>query len=350
MRALACFLLVACDKPAPTVADSAPPAVASSAPVVASAAPALAATTVPFPGASAPIVFDYVAFERASNRIWFPASNGSVYVYDVAKKSFTRLEGFPTGEREVGGQRWPTGPSAVTIGQSFAYIGDRASRDVCAIDLKSLEKRSCYKVPVPIDGVVYVASKKEVWVTTPSDHSMTVLDVQKPETPKSKLTVKTAGEVEGYAIDTARGVFFTNLEDADKTVAIDIDTHLVKSMWSPQCGSNGPRGVAVDSARGLVFVACTDSIRVLDAKGAIAAKLDGLGEGIDNLDYVESTRTLYVAAAKDGKLSVVRVEDGGKLVVVASSPTCEGCRNAIVDSAGSVYLADPKNAKLVISH
>src|SRR5581483_10982463 len=147
---------------------------------------------------------------------------------DVAKKSVARLEGFPTGVREVAGEKRPTGPNAVTIGESFAYIGDRASRDVCAIDLKTLEKRNCYKVPVPIDGVVYVASKKEVWVTTPSDHSLTILDVQKPETPKSKLAIKTAGEVEGYAIDTARGLFFTNLEDADKTVAVDIDTHLVK--------------------------------------------------------------------------------------------------------------------------
>jgi len=347
-RSILCSLLLACNKqPAPVnVADSSP--AASSAPAPSTTAAALAVSSLPFPGAVGPVVFDYVAFERAANRIWLPASNGSVYVLDVAKKSFARIEGFPTGEREAHGQKRPTGPSSVTIGDGFAYVGDRATNDVCAIDLKSLEKRGCYRVPVPIDGVAWVASKKEVWVTTPSDHSLTVLDVQKPETPKSKLAVKAAGEVEGYAVDAPRGLFFTNLEDADKTLAVDIDTHLLKSTWNPACGEKGPRGVAVDSGRGLVIVACTDGLRVLDAAGTVVSKLDGLGAGIDNLDYVESTGSLYVAAAKDARVSIVRVEDGGKLVLVASSPTCDGCRNAIVDGVGSIYLADPKNARLVI--
>src|ERR1700690_4605854 len=39
------------------------------------------------------------------------------------------------------------------------------------------------------------------------------------------VDIKTDGSPECYAVDAAHGVFYTNLEDKNRTLAIDIKTH-----------------------------------------------------------------------------------------------------------------------------
>jgi hypothetical protein len=58
---------------------------------------------------------------------------------------------------------------------------------------------------------------------------------------------------------------YTSLEDRNQTVVIDIASHAPIVVWEVPRGQDGPRGVAVDAdERGLVFVACTDRVLVLD--------------------------------------------------------------------------------------
>src|SRR5208283_4059888 len=66
---------------------------------------------------------------------------------------------------------------------------------------------------------------RTAWVTTPQNQTLTVLDASKPDTLKAKTTIKLEGDPEGYAVDASRGLFFTNLEDKNKTVVIDVASH-----------------------------------------------------------------------------------------------------------------------------
>jgi DNA-binding beta-propeller fold protein YncE len=312
--------------------------------------PALTAKAFPLPGATAPVGYDYLAADRPHGRVWVPIGDtGSADVFDVAASTFTRVDGFKTAEREMRGKKRLVGPSAVTIGDGVAYVGNRATSEVCAVDLKTLKLGKCLKLPVPTDGVAYVAATKEVWVTTPRDKSLAVLDASKPDTLKPKLVIKTEGEPEGYAVDETRGLFFTNLEDKDKTLTIDVKTHAVKATWSAGCGDAGPRGIALDVARNLVIVACTDKVQVLDGghDGAVLSKAD-TGAGVDNLDYIDATKLLYVAAGKAAKLTILRVEDKGLLNVVATAVTAEGARNAVADANGNAYVVDGQGARLLV--
>jgi DNA-binding beta-propeller fold protein YncE len=317
----------------------------------AGSAPAtLGAREVALPGATAPASLDYIAVERAAGRVWVPVGNtGSVDVFTIASGAFTRVDGFATAERDMRGTKRTVGPSAVSLGDGFAFIGNRATSEVCAVDVKSLKLGKCVKLGSPTDGVAYVAAAKEVWVTTPRDRTLTVLDASHPEALKVKTTVKVDGEPEGYAMDDARGLFFTNLEDQGGTVVIDVKTHKPTAKWSAGCGSDGPRGLAFDAARGFLFVACTDHVQVLDARhdGALLGKVD-TGTGVDNLDYLETKGLLYVAAGKDARLSVIRVDDKGQLAVVAVGATGTGARNAVADASGTAYVADSHGARLFI--
>ncbi len=303
---------------------------------------------LPLPGASGPLSLDYLFYEPGRSRVWVPAGGtGSVAVFDIAKHAFTRIEGFQTAEREAHGRKRVLGPSSGTVGDGFAYVGDRASQEVCAIDLQSLQKGACSKLPSAPDGVQYVAATREVWVTAPDIQSLLVLETLPAGKLALKTTIKLAGDPEGYAVDALHGRFLTNLEDADKTLSIDLKTHGVLETWSAHCGADGPRGIAVDAANDVVLVACTDHVQSLDAQGAVLARLD-TGPGLDNIDYVPSTHLLYAASGKAARLTVVHVGTHGQLTAGAPRETTLGARNAVTDANGTIYVADPQNARLLV--
>ena len=194
------------------------------------------------------------------------------------------------------------------------------------------------------DGVAYVAPTKEVWVTTPRDKSIRVLD-GKTLAQKAKLTFE--GIPEGYAVDARRGRFYTNLEDKDRTLAIDLKTQETVATWNPSCGKEGPHGLAVDAKAGHLFVACSTLAEVLDAgrDGAILSMVD-TGDGVDDINYAPATHLLYVGAARAAKLTIAHADDNGRLAIVAQVPTHEGARNGVVGKNGTIYLAHSGLTKL----
>ncbi len=321
----------------------------TSRPQAAGAAPAL--QSIALPGAPpGGVVMDYLAYDRAHHRVWVPAGNtGRVDVLDATNGQVSQVEGFPTAEMERNGKKRTVGPSSATVGDNIVYVGNRGDSTVCAVAADSLAKGACVKLDSMPDGLAYVASAKEVWVTTPRDKSITVLDAATP----GALTVKTKmsfeGEPEGFVVDDARGVFYTNLEDKDRTLTIDIKSRQVTRTWLPSCGEDGPKGLALDHALNFLFVACADKVKVLDAghEGKELSSID-TGDGVDNIDYLEARHSLYAGAARAARLTVAILDPQGKLksdVVVA---TAKGARNAVVTDEGTAYLTDSPEGKILI--
>jgi hypothetical protein len=368
---LSCAVFLACSGSPPTrAAIAAPPPVSTgvsslappdgSDPVraetggdagtTASVPTSLTFTAVVLPGAIAPASLDYIAYEGPRGRVWVPVGNtGRVDVWDIATASFAIVDGFPTGERDFHGKKRTIGPSAVTMGDGVAYVGNRATNEVCSVDRTTLKRGVCLKLASPTDGVAFVAATKEVWVTMPHAKSIAVLDASHPGSLKMKTTITLDGAPEGYATDASRGLFFTNLEDVSRTLAIDLKSHQRRATWRVDCGSDGPRGIAADAARGFVYVACTDHVVVLDGArdGATLATTD-TGGGLDNIDWLESRHLLYAAAAKAGKATILRIDDNGQPTVVATGALPEGSRNGVADATGNAYVTDPVHGRLLV--
>ncbi len=291
------------------------------------------------------ITMDYIAYDSKTGYVWVPAINiGSVDVVDTSNNNVREISGFATNEVEARGRKRAQGPSGVSIGDGLVYIGDRADSSVCAIDERTLARKTCGHIDSTPDGVVYVAPTKEVWVTAPRDNSVRILDSQ-TLSQKEKLTFE--GRPEGYAVDAKRGRLYMNYEDKDLTTAIDLKTHKTLAKWQSSCGEDGPHGISVDQDAGYLFVACSTRAEVLDAghKGAQLSSID-TGDGVDDLNYSPATHMLYVGAAKDARLTVARVDTAGKLSLVAEVPTHEGARNGVVTKDGTVYLAHSQLGQL----
>jgi len=308
---------------------------------------------IALPGGDADgVLMDYLAYDPRTKAVWVPAGNsGKVDVIDTSSGSLRSIDGFPTQEMERRGKKRTVGPSSVTLGaKGTIYIGSRGDFTICAIDEKKLTKGACGTLDSMPDGIAYVAKTKEIWVTTPRDKSVRILDA-KTLAQKAKLDFE--GEPEGFAVDDKRGRFYTNLEDKDQTLAIDLKTHKTVATWAPACGEEGPHGLRLDAAKGWLFVACSAKAEVMDVghaghEGKILGSID-TGDGVDDLDYSAARHQLYAGGARAATLTIATVDAKGALAPFAVIATGQGARNGVVDDAGKIYLARSQGAELVVA-
>jgi hypothetical protein len=294
---------------------------------------------------SGDVSMDYIAFDPSTNSLWVPGGNtGAVDVVDVATGKVRQIQNLPTAEVPARGGTRVLGPSGVSIGEGVVYIGNRGGSEVCAFNSRTLARVACQHLDARPDGVAYVAPTKEVWVTTPSEQGIRILD-STTLVQKAKLTFP--GNTEGYAVDARRGRFYTNLEDKDRTVAVDLKTHETVATWNPACGGGGPHGLGLDEAAGHLFIGCDATAEVMNVggDGAVLSKVE-TGDGVDDIHYVGATRLLYVGAARAANLTIARADTAGKLTTVAQVPTQNGARNGVVTKDGTVYLAHGGGVKL----
>jgi hypothetical protein len=341
--------LAACGSSQPPPAGPAAAAATPAAPSAPAAPGGFATTTVALPGGGPDgISMDYLAYDPRTNTVWVPAGNtGLVDVVDVATGKIARIEGFPTQEVERRGGKRRIGPSAAALGPpGTMYVGSRGDSSVCAVNETTLARGACAVLDSSPDGVAYVARTREVWVTTPRDHSIRVLDAA-TLTQKARLAFE--GNPEGFAPDNERGRFYTNLEDKDATLAIDLATHATVATWKPNCGEEGPRGLRLAEPEGILLVACTDKLQSLDAAhdGAQLGSID-TGAGVDDFDYAPADHRIYVGAAKAARLTVAALDARGGLTPLASVPTAPGARNGVVSATGRVYLSHSSASELIV--
>jgi DNA-binding beta-propeller fold protein YncE len=316
-----------------------------------SPAAALAVRPIALPGApETGVVMDYIAYDRGHHRVWVPAGNtGSVDVIDTASGTVTRVEGFPTTEIERNGTKRPVGPSSATVGDGVVFVGNRADNTVCALGADTLKKGACVTLDAMPDGIAYVPFTREVWVTLPRVNALAVIDASKPAALAVKTKIDMPGQPEGFAVDDRRGLFYTNLEDKDRTLTVDVKDKKITRTWEPGCGKEGPRGLAVDRARNLLLVACTDRVRVLDAShdGKLLSTLE-VGAGIDDVSYVESRQELFAAAGRAARITIAKLGSDGTLTALASAETAPGARNAVATEDGVAYLTDARRGKILV--
>jgi hypothetical protein len=289
------------------------------------------------------VTMDYLGYDEATNAVWIPGGNtGQVFVIDAKTEQVRSVAGFPV--READGR--VLGPSSVSFGPRSAFIGNRADSSVCAVSTASFKREGCITLASTPDGLAYVASTSEVWATTPRVKSIALIGVNESGL-KERGRIDLDGQPEGYAVDSKHGLFFTNLEDKDETVAIDVATHETRARWKTGCGKEGPRGLAIDVERGLLFVACTSGVVAFSLEHE-NMKVDAAstGEGVDNPAIVVGLKRVFAAAGAAGTLSVFAYSPAGKLTPVGTFATARGVRVVVADRTGKAFAADSANGRI----
>jgi len=309
---------------------------------------------ISLPGANGVIVLDHLAYDRVEGRLWVPASNtGTVNVINEDSDAVSPISGFNTGEVELEGHKVRLGPTAVSIGDGVVYIGNRGDSTLSIIDSQTLERGESLQMtpasPSTGDaphGVVYVAMTRELWVTTGPGKSIEVFDASEPRHLKWKLRIPLDGSTEGFAVDNERGQLYTNIDDMGKTVAIDLRSHKIVSKWD--VGSSDLQGLALDSKRGFLFVACQDHVVSLDIRHS-GKVIDSVatGAGLDDIDFSADQKILYAAAAVTATLTIAEVSDDGKFHVKALVPTAKEARGVIAAKGKTAYLIDPAEGRIL---
>ena len=111
-------------------------------------------------------------------------------------------------------------------------------------------------------------------------------------------------------IDGARGRAYANLW-TDTTLAIDLHKRTVVARWKNGC--NGSRGLALDPARGFLFVGCKEgkleSLSLSDGHhlGEVSS-----GDGVDIIAYAPSLHHAYLPGAASATMAVVGISSSGK--------------------------------------
>ena len=318
-------------------------------------------TPISLPGASGVVALDYFAYDRSTGKLWVPASNtGNVDVIEENSGAVSQVAGFKTGEVELRGRKVPLGPTAISVGDGVVYVGNRGDSSLCVIDAQTLKRGECLQVAPPSagpaaapDAVVYVAATKELWITTgappigvaSADKAIQVFDVSEPRHLRLKLKIPLDGSAEGYAVDNQRGLFYTNIEEAGKTVAIDVRSHKVIAQWKVH---DDLQGLTLDSGRGFLFVACGDHVVSLDVSDN-GRVIDSIvtGPGLDNIDFSSEQKVLYAAASVTATLSIVEVGDDGKFRLKALVPTVKGARGVVAGKDETAYLIDPADGRIL---
>lgn len=316
---------------------------------------------LPLPGANGMVTLDYFGYDRNSERLWVPASNtASVDVIDTRTDHISRVQGFTVAQVELLGKLRRVGPSSVAIGKGVVYVGSRADSKICVIDARTLERGECLAFAPPSaglaaapDGLIYIGATQELWATSgappigvpAADRSIKILSATPPRQLTGAGKIPLPGSAEGYAIDNLRGRFYTNLEETGETIAIDVRQRAIVSRWR---SCEDPSGIAVDSARSFVFVACRDHVMVFDGahNGKILASVR-TGAGLDNIDYSEDTRSLYAAASDDAELTIARIDEHGNPASLVRVATTRGARSVVAGPFGSAYLIDPLGGSML---
>ena len=188
---------------------------------------------------------DFLAYDRTNNRIWVPAGNtGNVDVIDVAARKVNTLGGLATAPpRRPGRPRM--GPSSATVADGAVWIGNRGDNRLLGFDARDPAAKGAVQLRRCRMRWRTWRDAHELWATTPAEKTIKIVSFRAAGR-ASLASITLEGSPECEAVDDARGFVYTNLEDKDRTLAIDVWTRKVVGNWPAGCGAEGPRGLALD--------------------------------------------------------------------------------------------------------
>jgi hypothetical protein len=305
-----------------------------------------AVSPIALPGAEGGIGFDDLGFSRELDVIIAPAGRtGLLDLVDPGSGKVASIEGFRRSSPPTRGHG--RGTTSADGGQGFLFAIDRDDRALVAVDASARRIVARITLAGGPDYVRWVGSAHEVWVTEPGRESIEVFSFEAGPPPRLQQvgTIAVPGGPESLVVAPGGARAYTN-DFGEATFAIDVPSHSVVARWSNHC--RGARGIALDAARGIVFVGCDEgkAVALEVAHGSLLGQARA-GRGVDGIAYGSRLGHLYVPAAEDADLTIIGVKRRGALESLGTIPVASGSHCAAADDQGYVYVCDPAKGRLL---
>ncbi len=306
-------------------------------------------SSIPLPGGEGGIGFDDLRYSARLGRVLVPGGRtGKLYLVDPASGAVQSVEGFSAKAGFAGGHG--DGTTSVDDGDGLLFAIDRTSRTLLVLDAE-LHVASQVALTGGPDYVRWVGPTREVWVTEPGAEAIEVFSpgADARHAPERLAVIAVPGGPESLVIDAIRGRAWTHTWEGE-TIGLDLRTRAEVARFSNGC--KGSRGIALDEARGLLFVGCAEGgATVLDlAHDGRQLGSATTGAGVDIIDYDPSLGHLYVPGGDAGTLTVLGVGADGAMTRLGSISAAEGCHSVVTDGAGRVFVGDPDDGRLLVFH
>jgi YVTN family beta-propeller protein len=283
--------------------------------------------TVPLGGS---VTWDYLHFDAPSHRLYISHGNQVTVVDTSTDKIVGRLAGLP-GSHGI----------AVDPVTGNVYADSRKKNVAIAFNAKTFAPIAAIPVAAGADGMQYDPASGQVFVGNGDSAALTPIDAA---TNKASADIRLGGAPEFFAPDGASALY-VNISDKNALLRIDTATDKVTARW-PATGCAVPTGLAIDTAKHLVFSSCRSGVMdVFDTDtGAVIASLP-IGEGTDAAAY-DPVRHRAFSANADGTLTVIG--DIAAPRVLAVVKTAPGARTLAVDPAsGDIFTVTGTVTKIV---
>ncbi len=270
--------------------------------------------------------WDYVTFDPESKLIWATRSTHTQGIDPATGKVVLDVKG-------QGGSH-----GAVAVPKSgHGFITDGRAGTFVIFDLKTGEVLATPTAADDADGLIYDAGMNLVIAGCGDAGQIAVLDpMADPKTVKAE-TIDIGGKPEFLAAD-GKGMVYVNLVDKNAVAAVDLKAKKVVATW-PTGSGTGPAGLAIDAAKGRLFVGCHNKKMIVMSTdgGKILGELP-IGQGVDACGFDPGTGEAF-ASCGDSTLTVVKETSADKFEVTQTVQTPRGSRTMTIDPAThTIYL------------
>lgn len=303
---------------------------------------------IALPNGDGGIGFDDMGFSAELGKVVVPAGRtGSVDLIDPASHRVEAVGGLSTTSGFHGGHG--AGATSADVAGGLLFASDRDRKVVVVVELATRKVLVTQPLAGSPDYVRHVAPTDEVWVTEPSRKSIEIFHLQRQ--PALALThvadVAIEDGPESLVVDVQRKRAYTHSWHGT-TYAIDLGKHQVAARWKNGC--QGARGIALDGARGQLFVGCEEgraAVLDVDHDGKLLGEAKA-GAGVDIIAYAPQQRRLFVPGGDAQTLTVFQVSEAGALTKLGTAETAEDAHCVAADAQGVAYVCDPKTGRILV--
>jgi len=311
------------------------------------ASSAITPTLLALPGGDSGIGFDDMGFAASLHKVLVPAGrSGNLDLIDPDTKQVVAIGGFSSRTSFGGGHG--QGVTSADEGRGLLFATDRDAKQLDVVDPKTQSVIATASLASGPDYVRYVSTTGEVWVTEPSAARIEVFSLPQSGAPKPAHVdfISIPGGPESLIVDNKRGRAYTHLW-TDTTLAIDLKSRTISARWKNGC--KGSRGVAMDHARGFLFVGCDEGkLTVLDLNTGAQLGSASSGSGVDIIAYNSRLAHAYLPGEESATIAIIGISTKGAATVLGKVKTAEGAHCATADDRDQVYVCDPAKGRLLI--